>query len=42
MVSLEKIRWRSADRRGKDARRWEEALASQASLSGARDTQKEA
>jgi len=41
MVSLERIRWRSADRCGKDSRRWEEALASQASLSWARDTKKD-
>src|SRR5215475_12064010 len=38
MVSLEQIRWRSADRGGQDSRRGEEAGPSQASLAGARDT----
>ena len=41
MVSVEKIRCRSADRRGKDSRRWEEARTSQASLAGARDTKQD-
>jgi hypothetical protein len=41
MVSLCRIRCRRADRLGKDSRRWEEALASQASLSWERDTKKE-
>jgi hypothetical protein len=41
MVSWCRIRCRSADRRGKDSRRWEEALASHASLSWERDTKPE-
>src|SRR5437867_11433450 len=41
MVSLERIRWRSADRCGKDSRRGEEALTSQASRAGARDTKQD-
>src|SRR5438128_1283052 len=41
MVSLEKIRGRSAARCGKDSRRWEEALTSQASRAGARDPKKD-
>jgi len=41
MVSLENIRGRSADRCGQDSRRWEEARPSQASLAGARDTQRD-
>jgi hypothetical protein len=41
MVSLEKIRCRSADRCGKDSWRWEEARTSQASLAGARDTKQD-
>ena len=36
-MSLERSRWRRAGQRGKDSRRWEEALASQARLAGARD-----
>lgn len=41
MVALSRTRWRRADRRGKDARRWEEALASQARCAGARDIKKD-
>src|SRR5437660_3556528 len=41
MVSLEKIRGRSAARCGKDSRRWEEALTAQGSRAGARDPKKD-
>src|SRR5438128_1783854 len=39
--ALASTRWRRADQCGKDSRRWEEALASQASLASARDTKQD-